>query len=63
MLYKKLFLNHRMGLDSIIFHTKHFEQKYVLTGSIHITMDRDLPHSIREVKFPYLSAFLRILHV
>ena len=30
---------HRVGLVSIIFHAKHFEQKYVLTGFIHFTME------------------------
>ena len=32
-------LQHRVGLVSIIFHAKHFEQKYVFTGFIHVTME------------------------
>ena len=28
-----------MGLDSIIFHTKYFEQKLVLTCFTHVTME------------------------
>ena len=39
MLYKISKFYHRVGLESIIFHTKHFEQKHVLTGCIHFTME------------------------
>ena len=36
---KQVSFYHRVGLDSIIFHTKHFEQKNVLTGFIHVTIE------------------------
>ena len=38
MLYKISFY-HRVGLDCIIFNTKHFGQKHVLTGCINFTVD------------------------
>ena len=39
MLYKISMFYHRVGLESIIFQTKHFEQKHVLIGCIHYTME------------------------
>ena len=55
-----------MGLHSIIFHTKHFEQKLVLTGCTHITMRLDplsTKISFEKSNFLIFCAFFRIFHV
>ena len=55
-----------MGINSIIFHRTHFEQKHVLTGCIHFTMDTDPLNtkiSFEKSNFLIFCAFLRILHV
>ena len=55
-----------MGQDSIVFHTEHFEQKYFLTGCIHLTMDTwptEYDISFDKSDFRILSVFLRILYV
>ena len=65
-MYKISTFYHRVGQDSIIFHTKYFEQKHVLTGSIHFAMEtRPTQQKISCEKLIFLifCAFLRILHV
>ena len=65
MLYEKRFY-HRVGLDSRIFRTKHFEQKYVLTGFIIILLQWRLCPFKTKISFEislYFVHFLRILHV
>ena len=55
-----------MDLVSIIFHAKHFEQKYALTGLIHVPWRLDplsAKISFEKSNFLIFCAFLRILHV
>ena len=63
---KKVRFYHRVGLDSRIFRTKHFEQKYVLTGFIIILLQWRLCPFNTKISFEislYFVHFLRILHV
>ena len=64
MLYKiGKFFYHRVGLNSIIFQTKYFEQKHVLTARLYSLNPLYTKINFNKYNFLILCASFRIFHV